>query len=166
MDLDLFDSWIPVFGLVMGIGLIGTVLPGLPGSALIWLAALVYGLVEGFGVGGWIAMIIITLLLGGSLVAKVALPTRRAAAGGAPTSTIVVGAIAGIIGFFTVPVVGLPLGGAVGVLLAEYRRTEGWPAAWRSTKGVIVGFGISALVELGVGMAMILTWLVWALAQA
>ena len=164
--MDLIDSGIPVFALVMGIGLVGTVLPVLPGLALIWLTALLYGLLEGFGVGGWIAMIIITLLAGASLVAKVVLPKRRAEAGGAPTSTIVVGAIAGIIRFFTVPVVGLPLGGAVGVLLAEYRRTDGWPAAWRSTKGVIVGFGISALVELGIGMAMILTWLVWALAQA
>ena len=159
-------SPIPLFGLVMGVGLIGTVFPTIPGLVLIWATALVYGFFEGFGVIGWIAMVTITLLLGAGLTAKVMVPKRRAAAGGAPTSTLVFGAIVGLVGFFTVPIVGLPLGGITGVLVAEYRRTRGWGAAWRSTKGVIVGFGIGALLEMGAGMAMILCWLVWALVQA
>jgi len=159
-------SPIPIFALVMAIGLIGTVFPAIPGLALIWVTAFVYGSLEGFGVIGWIAMGAITVLLGASLVAKVMVPKRRAEAGGAPTSTIAFGALIGLVGFFTVPVVGLPLGGVAGVLVAEYRRTREWSAAWRSTKAVIVGFGIGALLELGAGMAMILCWLVWALVQA
>ena len=159
-------SPIPIFGLVMAIGLIGTVFPAIPGLVLIWATALVYGLFEGFGIIGWIAMVAITVLLGAGLAAKVMVPKRRATAGGAPTSTLVFGAIVGLIGFFTVPIVGLPLGGIAGVLVAEYRRTRAWGPAWRSTKGVIVGLGIGALLELGAGMAMILCWLVWALVQA
>ena len=159
-------SPIPIFGLVMAVGLIGTVVPAIPGLVLIWVTALAYGSFEGFGIIGWIAMVVITALLCGGLAAKVMVPKRRATAGGAPPSTLVFGAIVGLIGFFTVPIVGLPLGGIAGVLVAEYRRTREWKAARRSTRSVIVGLGIGALLELGAGMAMILSWLVWALVQA
>ena len=49
------------------------------------------------------------------------------------------------------------------MLLAERRRTGGWEAARRSTREVIVGFGIGALLELGAGIAMVVTWVAWVL---
>ena len=48
--------------IVMVIGVAGTVLPLLPGLWLIWAAALAYGLVDGFGMAGWISMTLITAL--------------------------------------------------------------------------------------------------------
>ena len=152
-----------IVGLVMAAGLVGIVLPFIPGLPLIWGAALVYGLVEGFGTTGTVAMIVITLFLIGGVTAKIVVPQRRAAAGGAPNSTLAAGAVLGIVGFFTIPIVGLPLGAALGVLLAEYGRTGNWPAARRSTKEVIVGFGIGALLEMGAGIVMVGAWVVWVL---
>jgi uncharacterized protein len=149
--------------LVMAVGLIGTVLPFVPGLPLIWGAALVYGLIEGFEATGWAAMAVITLLAIGGMAAKIVLPQRRASATGAPRSTLIVGGIAGIIGFFVVPIVGLPLGAVAGVYIAEYWRTADPGTAWRSTKQVIVGFGIGTLLEMGAGIVMILAWVVWIL---
>jgi uncharacterized protein len=154
---------IALVALAMAVGLVGTLLPLLPGLALIWAAALAYGLATGFGTVGTVALSLITVLLAASLVAKVVLPQRGARAGGAPPSTLLVGAALGVVGFFAIPVVGLPLGAVLGVLLVERARTGDWRRARRSTRGVVVGFGIGALVELGAGIVMILTWVVWVL---
>jgi uncharacterized protein YqgC (DUF456 family) len=156
---------IAAVALVMAIGLMGTLLPLLPGLPLVWLGAFAYGLVDGFHSRGWIAMTVITVLLVAGIGASFVLPRRRASEAGAPRSSQLVGAVAGVIGFFVIPVVGLPLGAVAGVLVAEYRRTRDWSRAWRATRGVVVGFGLAALFELGAGIAMVATWLVWVLAR-
>ncbi len=157
---------IVVVAIVMAVGLVGVIVPFLPGLPLIWGAALAYGLLEGFGATGWIAFVVITLVMAGGMIAKIVLPKRRATASGAPNSTLAIASITGIIGFFLIPVVGLPLGAVAGVLGAEYRRTGDLDAAWRSTKQVIVGFGLGALFEMGAGLVMIITWVIWVLAAA
>jgi len=148
-------------GLVMAIGLIGTMLPLLPGLPIIWGAALVYGLVTEFGAAGWIAFAAITALAVAGMVAGFVLPHRRAAAGGAPASTVAAGVGLGVIGFFVIPVVGLPLGAIAGVMLAEHARTHDWQAAWTTTKNLVIGFGIGVLVEFAAGLAMIACWVAW-----
>lgn len=163
---DVDDSVWPELGvaLVMAIGLAGTILPFVPGLPLIWGAALVYGVTESFGTVGVVAMVVITGLLISGISAKIVVPQRRATAGGAPRSTLVLAALAGIVGFFVIPVVGLPVGAVAGVLVAEYRRTNDWAAARRSTKEVVIGFGIGTLIEMAAGLAMIVTWVIWVVA--
>ena len=58
-----------VVAVVMVIGIAGTLLPILPGLWVIWAAALVYGMFDGFGTGGWIAMMAITVLVAVGTVA-------------------------------------------------------------------------------------------------
>ena len=146
---------------VMAIGLIGTLVPVLPGLILIWATALVYGLVDGFGSLGAIAFALITLLLVVALVFKIVLPHRRGRASGAPASALVAGAVGAVAGFFLIPMVGLVAGAMVGVLGAEYVRTRRWDVAWRSTKGVAAGIGLGIALELAAGIAMVLTWGAW-----
>lgn len=150
-------------GLVMAVGLIGTLLPLLPGLPIIWAAALVFGLAEGFDRAGAVAFALITVLAVGGIVAGLVLPHRRVATKGAPASTVAAGVALGIIGFFAVPVVGLPVGAVGGVLLAERARTGDWAAAWATTKDLLVGFGIGVAVEFAAGLAMILCWVTWIL---
>jgi uncharacterized protein YqgC (DUF456 family) len=152
-----------IVALAMVVGVIGTVLPFLPGLPIVWAAALFYGIVAGFGAVGWISFAIITALAVLGMVAGFALPHRRVKEGGAPFPTIVAGVIGGVIGFFAVPVIGLPLGAVVGVLLAERMRSSDWSVAWASTKNLIVGFGLGALAQLGCGLAMAITWVAWVL---
>jgi uncharacterized protein len=149
--------------LVMAIGLVGTVVPVLPGLILIWGAALAYGLAGTFGGPGTIAMTAITLLLLAGTAAKYVLAHRRARVTGAPTSTIAAGALGGIIGFFAIPVVGFVVVGVLGILFAERRRLNAWERAWASTRHILAGFGIGVLVEVGAGLAMIGCWVIWVL---
>ncbi len=150
-------------GLAMVIGIIGTIVPFLPGLPIVWAAALVYGGVAGFGTVGWICFVLITGVGISGLVAGVSVPKRHVEGGGAPFSTIVVGAIGAVIGFFVIPVVGLIIGGVAGVFLAEWARTGRGDQAWASTKRALVGFGIGAAVQMGAGVVMMMTWVVWVL---
>ena len=147
--------------LVMAAGLAGTILPGVPGLPLIWAGALVYGIVEDFGTDGLMAMIVITLFLFLGAASKYVLAQRRARTSGAPTQSIVVGALLGFVGFFVIPVIGFFAGAALGVLAAERRRMGEWGRAWRSTRAVIAAFGIGVLIEMAAGVAMIAAWVMW-----
>jgi len=159
------DFTVVVFliGLAMAVGLIGTLLPLLPGLPIIWAAALVFGLAEGFDGAGAVAFTVITLLAVTGIVAGLVLPHRRVAARGAPASTVAAGVALGIIGFFVIPVVGLVVGAVGGVLLAERARSGDWATAWTTTKDLLVGFGIGVAVEFAAGVAMILCWVAWVL---
>jgi uncharacterized protein len=150
-------------GLVMMAGLFGTLAPFVPGLPLIWAAAVFYGFDRDWDATSWAAMAIITLLMAAGIVAKIVLPARRLAETGVPRSTLLLGALAGVIGFFVIPVAGMPLGAIVGVYLAEHRRTGDASTARASTRGAIVGFGIGTLIEVGAGLAMVGTWIVWVL---
>jgi hypothetical protein len=63
------------------------------------------------------------------------------------------------VGFFVIPVVGLPLGFVLGVYLAERLRQPGHRFAWRSTGEAIKAVGLSILIELGAGLFIAGLWL-------
>lgn len=156
---------VALVAIAMLAGLIGTILPLIPGLPVLWGAALVYGLVEGFGSAGTTAFTIISVIAVVGMVAGIVLPHRRFAAGGAPRSTVVAGVAGAIVGFFAIPVLGLVLGGLAAIMLVEYRRTGDTAAAWRSTKTMIAGFGVGILVELSAGIAIVVVWALWVLTR-
>jgi uncharacterized protein YqgC (DUF456 family) len=151
--------------LVMAIGLVGTVVPVVPGLGLVLAAGVVYGLVEGFGGVGIGAIVVMTALAGAGTAAGILIPRRKAGAAGASPASLWLGALVALIGFFVVPVVGLPLGGAVGIFIGEQVRTRDAPAAWRATAATLAGFGLAALAQFGAGLLMVITWVVWVLAN-
>lgn len=144
-------------GLAMLVGLAGTVVPVLPGLPVIWVAGLVWALSVD-GVGRWVVLAVLTVLFAVGTVAHYALPARSLR-GRAPRSTLLLGVVGAVLGFFVVPVVGFALGGVVGVYAAEWARTRDARGAWASTRRVLVAFGIGMAVEVGAGLLMVLTWL-------
>jgi len=156
-------SLILLVALAMVVGLAGTVVPLLPGLGLVWAAALVYGLVEGFGGLGYVAFAAITVLGVAGTVAGFVLPHRAAGAAGASRPSTWLGVLGAVVGFFVVPVVGFPLGGALGIYVGEQVRTGDARAALRTTKATIVGFGVAALAQLAAGLAMMVVWANWAI---
>lgn len=152
---------IGVVAVAMAVGVVGTVVPVVPGLILVWVAALVYGLVAGFGIVGALAFAIITGLAVVGIVIGVLLPQRAAARGGAAPSSMRVGALLALVGFFVVPVIGLVLGGVLGVFLGEFVRTRDTAAAWRATVAAVKGFGIAAVVQVLLGLAMVAVWVSW-----
>ncbi len=150
--------------IAMAVGIVGTVIPVLPGLVLVWAAALGYGLVVGFGAVGLAAFAGITLLGAAGMAAGVALPHRAAGSSGASPASMWVGSALGVVGFFLVPVVGLPLGVVVGLFGAEVVRTRDLTAAWASTWATLKAFGLAALVQAGAGLAMAAVWVGWVVA--
>jgi uncharacterized protein len=148
----------------MAAGALGTVVPVLPGLALIWAAGLVYGLAVGFGAAGVAALSVMAVLAVGGTIAAYVVPQRRAASAGAARSSVWLGVAVAVVGFFVVPIVGLPLGGVLGIYVGEQARTRDPAAAWRATRATIAGFGIAALVQLAAALAMIVAWVVWVVA--
>lgn len=152
---------VPLLAVAMAVGAIGTVVPLLPGLSLIWAAGLVYGLDRGFGAVGWTAMAAMTVLLVAATVAGWVVPKRRASGAGAARGSVWLGIAAAVVGFFVVPVVGLPLGGVLGIYAGEHLRTRDPHAAWATTRATITGFGVAALLQLAAALAMIAVWVVW-----
>jgi uncharacterized protein YqgC (DUF456 family) len=149
--------------LVMVVGLVGVVVPVLPGLALVWAAGLVWAWADGGGVR-WAVAALLTLLLVAGTVAKYALPARSASGAGAPRRTVLLGAFGAAVGFFVIPVVGLVVGGVGAIYLAETSRLGSSAAAWRSTRAVLVAVGLGVLVELATGVLMVALWSAAALA--
>jgi uncharacterized protein YqgC (DUF456 family) len=147
-------------GLLMLVGLVGTVVPLLPGLLLVWAAGLLWVLADGGGLARWTVLGVLTVLLVVGTVAKYALPGRRAQAEGAPATTLMLGVTGMVVGFFIIPVVGLVVGGVLGVYVAERGRLGNHASAWASTRRVLVAAGIGAIVEIGAGLVMIAVWLV------
>lgn len=151
-----------VCAIALVVGLIGTLVPILPGVAFMWLASLLYGFVVGYTPLGIAVMVILTALLVGSVIVGVVLPRKAAVESGATTKSQVVGVIGAIVGFFVIPVVGAIIGALAGVLLAEYADKGELQPAWTATLGTAKGFGMGALAQFGFGFAMLLIWSVWA----
>ena len=147
----------------MVIGLCGVVIPILPGLALIWGVAIVYGFIVGWSALGVAAIVALTLLLAVSIVKSILVPRKTAAESGASGWSQLGAVVGAIIGFFVIPIVGVIIGALVGVLVAEVLIKGDWGLAWTATKGMAKGFGISALIDFVLGLIMIAIWSAWAL---
>jgi uncharacterized protein YqgC (DUF456 family) len=147
---------------VMLVGLFGLIIPIFPGGWVIWLAALFYGLTNGFGTWGWVLFVFITLLsIAGSLVDNVLMSARARKEGASWWSLIFAGA-GGILGTIFLPPFGGLLGAPLFLLLAEWWQHRDWKKAFRTTRGLAIGWGWSFLARFGIGIVMILLWGVWA----
>jgi len=145
-------------GLAILVGLAGIVVPVLPGTVLVLAAILVWAIELGTGAGWAVFAVAATLLVAGTLV-KYVVPGRRMQAAGVPNSTLWIGALVAVVGFFVVPVVGLLLGFVLGVYLAEHRRV-GAAGAWPSTKAALMAVGLGILIELFAALLATATWVV------
>lgn len=145
-------------GLAVVVGLVGIVVPVLPGSVLIIGALCVWAVTVG-STTGWTVFAVATVLVAAGAVVKFLVPGRRLQNAGVPSSTLWAGAALGIVGFFVVPVLGLFLGFVLGVYLAELRRLGG-EQAWPATVGALRAVGLSILIELVAALLATATWVV------
>lgn len=146
----------------MVLGLVGTVLPLLPGLPLIWGAALASFLTVGWSRTATLTMATVTVLMLGGIAAKYVLPSRRSGQT-ASRRSLLWAAGGATVGFFVIPVVGFAIGGVVALYLAEQQRTGDAEAARANTVVALKRFGIGVLVEIAAGISMILVWLMAAI---
>jgi uncharacterized protein YqgC (DUF456 family) len=142
-------------GLAILAGLVGILLPVLPGTLLVLGAILVWTVEDGSRTA-WLVFAVAALVLVAGQVVKYLLPGRGLKADGVPNRTLLLGAVLGIVGFFVIPVVGLLIGFVGGVYLAELQRV-GRSRAWPSTRSAMKAAGASVLIELAA--ALLATWI-------
>ncbi|WP_392750462.1 DUF456 domain-containing protein [Streptomyces sp. LN590] len=146
-------------GLVILLGLVGVLVPGVPGQAMVWAAVLWWALTERTP-AAWGVLIGATALLLLNQALKPLLRPRRPRESGAPRKTLMLGGIAGIVGFFVLPVVGGIVGYVGAVYGAERLRLGSGGAARASLRSVMRANGYSVLVELFTCLLVTGTWLV------
>lgn len=142
----------------IAVGIVGVLLPILPGSVLV-LAAIAVWAAEVGGSTAWLVFAVAATFIVIGTIVKYAVPGRRLQLSGIPASTQWVGALGAVVGFFVVPVVGLFLGFVVGVYVAERLRL-GAKAAWPSTKAALRAVGLSILIELAAATLAACVWVV------
>jgi uncharacterized protein len=152
------DAGLVLVGVAILAGLLGVLLPVVPGLLLSWGAVLVWALVERT-LAAWTVLAVATVLLGISQVVKYLVPGRRLRSAGVPWGTLAAGGVLAVVGFFLIPVVGAPIGFVGGIYGAERVRLRTHAAAWPSTVRALQAVGLSVLIELTAGLLIAGAWL-------
>ncbi|GIJ33836.1 DUF456 domain-containing protein [Verrucosispora sp. WMMD703] len=139
-------------------GLAGVVVPGLPALPLCWGGVLVWSLFGDAGTGRWLVLAAATLVAVAGTVVKYAWPGRNLKRAGVPTTSLLAGAVLGLVGFFVIPVVGLVIGFVGGIFVMERLRLGDTRLAWPATKQAVAAAGLSMLVEFLSGMVIGALW--------
>ena len=104
--------------LAIAVGLAGIVVPILPGGLLVIAAIGVWAFVESTTVS-WVTFGVAAAVFVAAEIIKYTWPVKRLRQAQVRTSVLVIGALAGIVGFFVIPVIGLLIGFVAGVFGAE-----------------------------------------------
>jgi uncharacterized protein YqgC (DUF456 family) len=137
-----------VAGILMAVAVFGTIYPLLPGSPIALVALIAWGWVLG-SAASWTAAGIGALLVCTGWSASAVLTGRRLKQQRIPRRSILVAALAGIVGMFVIPVFGLFVGFAAGLFLSEYVRGRDSRAAFRSSIEALKATGLGMLIEFG-----------------
>jgi uncharacterized protein YqgC (DUF456 family) len=147
---------------VIVIGVVGTIVPLLPGLALVWAAALVWGLLTTFGTVGVVAMSAITILFGTGIYLGLRIPQKSAAAQGLSIRGTIFGVALAVGMGIVIPVIGIPLGFVLGVWIVCIAESGDAPAAFASALATTAALLRASAAQFGIGVAMGAVWLLWA----
>lgn len=146
--------------LALAVSLAGIVIPVLPGSILGLLALLEWAIFGGAGWGGWLVFAVGGVLFACGMASSAFLTGKRLKERSIPSRSVVIGAVLAIVGMFIVPVVGLVLGFALGLLLSEWQRTGHLQGAAASSWAALKATGVGILIEFGFACAAASVWVI------
>ena len=142
----------------IAVGLVGVVVPALPGALLVWSAIVVWGVAVGTATG-WAVVAVATALIAAGQIVKYTIPGRRLQPTGFLTAHL------SSVGWWPssdsslVPVVGVFIGFVLGVYASELQRV-GARTAWPSTKAALRAVGVSMLLELTSALLATAVWII------
>ncbi|MGE7390654.1 DUF456 domain-containing protein [Streptomyces sp. NPDC004126] len=145
-------------GLVLLLGVLGVLVPGVPGTLLVWAGLLWWSLHER-SAAAWAVLVASTALLLVVQVVKWQLPPRRLRGVGVTRRMAAYAGAGAVAGFVLLPVVGAVPGFVGGVYLCERRRLGTHGEAWASVRAVMRAVGTSVLVELLACLSVTAAWL-------
>jgi len=158
---------------IMIVGIIGELLPAIPGMSLILIAMVVWGFVTkfaGMGVALTVAFVVLLLSIGVEFLASY-LGAQKVGASNWSQIGLVVGLLAGIFGLLPAlpiggPIIGLFVAPVVGAFLGEYayrRDLELTPRLQQSLKvcvGIVVGTVIGHVAKAMLATAAVIVFIV------
>ncbi|GGM18909.1 DUF456 domain-containing protein [Dactylosporangium sucinum] len=140
------------------VGVVGVLVPMLPGLVLCWAGVMVWALFGGHGAVGWTVAVAATVVLALGFTAKYLVPGRNLKRAGVSNLSLLLGGVCGIVGFFLIPVVGLVIGFVLGIYLVEQVRLRDARRAWTATKHALKAAGVSMLIELATALVIAGIW--------
>jgi hypothetical protein len=156
--MESFSGWLLLQWLayvVIGAGVLGSMLPVLPGPMLIWLGALLWAWADHFARIGWPTLTVLVVLgiVGeGSEYWMSALGARK---GGASWKGLLAGMVLGIVGFVVFSLPGAIVGVLLGILATETWRAGGLKPALKSSGGLLIGYLLSSAVQVSLSLIMV-----------
>ena len=141
------DGLVDEIGLVIPplliiVGLLGIVVPVLPGLLLILGGVLLWAALEG-GTTAWLIFAASLLVAVIGWVLQYTLPGKRMRDRGVSNSTLVIAVMVGIVGFFV-----------LAIFVVEYLRSKDTALAWERTKHALVAVLHSMGIELAAGLTI------------
>lgn len=148
------EAWVLTV-LLMGVGLIGSILPLVPGPPLIWLGALYYGWSTGWTEVGWPSLLLLLLLaiIGGT--ADLWMGYLGASSSGASGWATLASLVGGLVGLLVLSIPGAIIGSVAAIVVVEYARHRDWRRVLRAGGGYLIGSLLSTVVEVVIALVMI-----------
>lgn len=156
---------------LMVVGIVGAVVPGIPGTSLILIAIVIWGAVQGslnsVGVPLVVAVVVLLLNIAIDLLASY-WGAKQAGASKWGQIGAIVGLVLGVLGLlpalpFGGPLLGILLGPLLGAIVAEYFYQRDLKLAFKAGVGIVVGSLVGNLIQgllaiAVVGVFLFTTW--------
>ncbi|TCZ75851.1 DUF456 domain-containing protein [Paenibacillus albiflavus] len=153
-------AWVLII-LLFIIGMIGSVVPVLPGSFAIYAAYFVYGWLISFEPFGWWFWILQTLIVVILIVSDYVVSAMGVKKFGGSKASVWGSTIGLIIGPFVIPAFGLILGPFIGAVIGELIVGASFGNAVKAGIGSVLGFFASTAVKIVLQIIMIILFFIW-----
>ncbi len=150
--MQIFISIITVLLIITGI--VGSIIPFLPGEPLILLGAIVYGLGFGFDRIGIVIYVILAVLTAFSLVVNYVATSIGAKKLGASIFGMIGAVLGAVIGFLVGNIIGLLIGPFIGAFIGELIRTGKVEISIKAGLGAVLGFFAGSLMRFLISLFM------------
>ena len=145
-------------GLLVLAGIVGAIVqiwpsgPFIAGGILVWAFHVNTPLAWGVFTG---ALVILAV----AFIAKYIIPGRKLAQSGIPNSTLILGMVGAVVGYFIIPVVGFIVGLVAAIYMVEYLRLHSPNEAWKATLESLKIVGLSIVIELLAALVATTAWI-------
>jgi uncharacterized protein YqgC (DUF456 family) len=145
--------WILAVLLVI-IGLVGIVVPALPGPVLVFAGLLLAAWIDGFEKVGWVPLIILGALTALSFLADLLATGAGAKKAGASKQAVIGAAVGTVVGIFF-GIAGIVAGPFIGAVIGEFLAERDLVRAGRVGYGTMIGLILGAAMKVAIALAMI-----------
>jgi uncharacterized protein YqgC (DUF456 family) len=147
-----------LIGLTMAVGIVGTLIPVLPGLFLVWAAGLFWAIFDGADTTHWLIFAFMSLIFLFGIALSFYIPAKSTKGISSPKWTLPVATLFALIGFFVIPIVGIALGFIFGVFVCQLISSREFHRALRTTGTTLKALGLVSLVQCACGITIATAW--------